>query len=249
MRGRGAAWRAHSGLTLIEIVVVIAIMGLIMLIAVPSIRGLLDLQQRAGAKQLASTYTWLLDEAALRDATFRIAYNLDEGSWKVEVGDPDSVVFGTPEEREKYDQDLQSQMKRYTSREVEEGKADELKNAMGRFEGLSDPSFETEQKLPSGTRFDFVWTPEYPDEGATPSADALAGKEANPDAAPNMAYSYIFSDGTAEHTVVRIVSENDPEDGYTIEVEPLSGQVHLETDLVDPKKSMAWLPDEGPRIQ
>jgi len=240
--------RSQAGLTLIEIVVVMAIMGLIAVVAVPSLRGLLDLQQRSGAKQLASTYTWLIDEAALRNATFRLAFNLDEGTWKVEVGDANSVVFGTPEEREKYDEELKARLKRYTKRELEEGAADEVKGAMGRFEGLSDPAFTTEQRLPNGTHFGFVWTPEYPDDGVGPSKDALDGKEPDPEAEPNMAYSYIFSDGSAEHTVIRIVSDEDPDEGYTVEVEPLSGRVHLDGDLVDPKQSMAWLPAEGPRL-
>lgn len=246
-RRRGALRR---GLTLIEIMVVIAVMGLIALIAVPALGGLMDLQQRSAVKELATTYTWLLDEAALRNVTFRVAMDVDRGTWKVEVGEPGSVVFASPEEREEHDEELRDKMSRYTKRELEEGAAEELEGLTGRFEGLSDPSFETEQQLPRGTRFAWVWTPQYGDDGVEPNPKLLAGEEElDEEAETTMAYSYVFDDGTAELTVIRIVDEDDPEDGWTLVVEPLSGRVRLEPDLVDPKEALAWLPEEGPSIR
>jgi hypothetical protein len=65
----------------------------------------------------------------------------------------------------------------------------------------------------------------------------------------NLAYSYVFPDGTAEHTVVRIVDENDEEDGFTVEVEPMGGRVNVVTDIVSPSESLSWLPQEGPEIR
>ena len=32
-------------------------------------------------------------------------------------------------------------------------------------------------------------------------------------------------------------------------LEPISGKVRLETDLLDPSSSMSWLPESGPEIQ
>ena len=96
LRARPSTHR--GGLTLIEIVVAIAVMALIAAVTLPAMGGLFDLQQRGAVKELGITYTWLLDEAALRNATFRMVFDLDRGTWKVEVGDPDTVVFSTPEE-------------------------------------------------------------------------------------------------------------------------------------------------------
>lgn len=239
---------SRLGMTLIEIVVVIAIMGLIAVVAVPSLGGLLDLQQRAGARELSQTYTWLIDEAALRNATFRIAYDLDRGTWKVEVGDPGTVVFSTPEERERHDEELRSKMSRFTKRELEEGAAAELEEQTGRFEGLTDPAFTTEQSLPGGTRFAWIWTPQYGEDGLRPDPDFDPDK-VDEDAPANIAYSYVFADGSAEHTVIRIVDEDDEEDGYTVQVEPGTGRVHLLADMVDPEESLSWLPETGPSLR
>ena len=48
--------RHRSGMTLIEIIVVIAVLGVIAAVTVPSLAGLLDMQRRGSAKELALTY-------------------------------------------------------------------------------------------------------------------------------------------------------------------------------------------------
>ncbi len=243
--------RGRRGFTLIEIAVVVAILVVMAVVAVPALSGLLDLQQRAAAKELAQTYTWLVDEAQLRNVTFRVVYNLDRRTWKIEVGDPDTVVFATPEEREAHDEEVREMMRRYTEEEIAQGVPEDEEEGgsqlTDRFAGLdADGSFTTERSLPRGTAFAFVYTPQYGEEGVRPhDPEDLADLDPEDE---RVAYTYVFSDGTAEHTVVRIVDEDDMEDGWTLEVEPLSGKVHLSTDIVDPQQSMAWLPDEGPRI-
>jgi len=42
--------------------------------------------------------------------------------------------------------------------------------------------------------------------------------------------------------------EDDPEEGYTVEVEPLSGKVHVHGELIDFEDSFEWVPDEGPDL-
>ena len=64
-----------------------------------------------------------------------------------------------------------------------------------------------------------------------------------------MAYTYIFPNGTVEYTLIRIVSEDDPEEGYTIEVEPVSGRVNIMEEERRPEDATSWLPDEGPELE
>ena len=63
-----------------------------------------------------------------------------------------------------------------------------------------------------------------------------------------MAYSYIFPNGFAEPTLVRIVDEDDEDDGLTLEVEPLSGRVLLHEEEVELDDILGWLPEEGPEL-
>ncbi|MDG1481713.1 MAG: prepilin-type N-terminal cleavage/methylation domain-containing protein [Myxococcota bacterium] len=236
----------RKGLTLIEIMVVMAIIAIVLAVGMPAISGVLALQQQAAITELSKTYVWLIDEAAMRNTTFRVAYNLDRNTWKVEAGDPSTLVFSTPEEREKHDEEVADMMSRFTQRELEEGAAADIEDASGRFEGLDDPVFTTEQTLPDGIRFQFIYTPQYGEDGMMANPD---GPSDDPEE-DIMAYTYIFSDGTAEHTVIRIVDVDDEEDGYTLEIEPLSGVVRVSIDeVVDPDDSLSWLPDEGPSLQ
>ena len=236
---------ARRGLTLIEILVALAVMALVAAISIPTLEGLLALKQRSAAKDLAQTYTWLLDEAALRNVAFRMVYNLDRSTWMIEAGDPATLVFSNPEAREEHDEKLEDEMSRYTKREIEEGEADDVESDRGRFVGLSDIAFKSAQTLPTGTRFSFVYTPQYDEEGLTPTENGPPDDEEE----DRIAYTYVFPDGTAEHTVVRIVDDDDESEGWTIEVLPISGDIRLTPDLVDPSQSMEWIPEEGPEIR
>jgi hypothetical protein len=42
---------------------------------------------------------------------------------------------------------------------------------------------------------------------------------------------------------------DDPEDGYSVEVEPVSGVVTVDSELTDIGSSLAWLPSEGPTFR
>jgi len=237
----------RQGLTLIEVMVALAIMAAVGAVAVPTLQGVLGLKHRAAAKELAQTYTWLLDEAALRNVSFRVVYNLDQRTWSIEAGDPTTMVFSSPEAREKFDEELEDAMKRFTKREIEEGAAQEIEAKKGRFSGLEglDIGFETAKPLPDGSLFDFVYTPQYEKEGLKPTKD---GPPEDPEDEA-IAYTYIFPDGTAEHTVVRISDEDDPRDGWTIEVLPISGEIRMTDALIDPEESLEWIPEEGPEIR
>lgn len=236
-------WRGRRGLTLVEVMATIAILVVIVGVAIPSMRGLLDLQVRGAAKELAQTYAWLLDEAAMRNVTFRIEYRLDNSSWKVEVGDPSTLIFSEPDGRQEFEEDLEAEMSRFTEREIEEGEADDVLEQAGRFSGLDDPVFGEGHQLPSSAAFAFVYTPQYAPDGMSPSEEPPSDPEDE-----MIAYTYIFPDGTAEQTLIRIVDVEDPDDGWSISVEPLSGVVELTDELIDIEESLAWLPDDGPEL-
>ena len=45
---------------------------------------------------------------------------------------------------------------------------------------------------------------------------------------PRVIYSYVFPNGFTEHTVIWLTEKDDPTSGWTIVVEPLSGNVRLD---------------------
>lgn len=233
----------RAGITLLEIMVVMAIMALILAVAVPSLSSIWDLEQRGIARDLAQTYRFLQSEATLRNVCFRIAYDLDAGGYRIEVGDPSAMVFGSPEEREAA-LDAERKAIRLFDKPLTPGEGGDAgqEASPAPFAGLDMAGFETKVEFPVTTRYAFVYTPEYrePQEPTPPETER---KEED---GPNVVYSYVFPNGDIEYTVVRIVDADDPADGYTVEAEPVSGRVTIDPDLTEVGKTLAWLPDEAP---
>ena len=232
----------RRGMTLAELVIAIAVMGLIALVGAPALSGALAVKQQSSVKNLGQTYIWLLEEAALRNVSFRVAFNLDNHSWKVEVGEPEASAFRTPEEAEEHRTAIKRKMRKYTKRQIDAGEV-EIEDEP-KFNALQDDVFKTKQTLPEGLVFDFVYTPQYGEDGIRPNIDG----EPDPEE-PRIAYSHIFPDGSAEHTVVRIIEEDNPDEGYSLEVEPISGKIRLTDEIVTPKDSLDWIPEEAPTIR
>ncbi|MCP4808415.1 MAG: prepilin-type N-terminal cleavage/methylation domain-containing protein [Proteobacteria bacterium] len=251
--------RLRKGVTLLEIMVVMAILATVMALAIPAVSNTLSLQQTGFANELANTYRFLRDEAAMRNVTFRIVYDLDKQTYTIEAGDPNTLIFTNPEDLQDYEEDLADKMGAYTERELEElsPEDEELQDLMDkRFSGLEDDALNTTVDVPGGSVISWVYTPQYGEDGIEMERDlrdldaeelesALADID---DDDRNVAYSYIFPNGFVEHTVVRIHDDDDPSDGITIEVEPLSGRVLTHDDLIDPEDSLDWIPDEGPDV-
>ena len=99
-------------------------------------------------------------------------------------------------------------------------------------------------ELPWGTRFGGILTPQYEDmvEPRDEEVDTEDPEE------ERIVYSYLFASGFAEPTVVQIVEIDDPGEGYTVVVEPLSGRVHLHGELLSHEGMFDDMPEEGPDL-
>jgi prepilin-type N-terminal cleavage/methylation domain-containing protein len=227
--------RSERGMTLIEVLVVLAILLGLAVIIVPTLSSYLQLEQRRVAKELALSYEFLHDEAVLRNVTFRISYHLDEGFYQIEVGRPETLIFDNPEAREAYEEELDDRLKLLTEREIAEGEGKD--DEATPFEQL-ELQFNTRVQMPRGTAIAAVYTPQY-GELVGPSGDAES---------PAVVQSYIFANGFAEHTIIHLVDQGDPEEGYTIEVEPLSGRVHLRGELTGVDEMFSFVPEVPPEL-
>lgn len=232
--------RRRAGYSIIELMVVIAILIALVIIMVPAFNSLTAVEQRRVAKQLALTYTHLYDQAIMRNTTFRIAYHLDGNFYDVEVGDPDVLIFDDPEERRQYEKEVEDKLQRF---KAQDGAVDQYGGELGSpndFQTVSE-RFEGKVMLPRGTRFGGVYTPQF--GWVEPSGDG----EEDPEH-PNVVYSHLFKSGFSEPTVVWIVDESDPTEGFSIVVEPLSGVVTLSGELVDWEDAFGDMPQQGPKL-
>ena len=230
----------RRGVTLIELMVVIALMGMLAMVGLPSLNALLGIEQQAAVKEMAQTLVWLREEAMLRNVAFRVEMNLDRRTWNIKVGEPDTLIFATAEEAEEFRTEQKRQMRRFSKRDIEAGIAP-IDEDPDNFSSLDDPRIDSTKELAEGLAFEFVYTPQYEKSGLRPHLEPPEDPEED-----RIAYVHIFPDGTAEHAVIRIIEEDDEDAGMTLELEPMGGQVLLTEEIKDPSESLSWVPDEGP---
>jgi prepilin-type N-terminal cleavage/methylation domain-containing protein len=233
--------RARRGLTLIEIIVAITIILLVTAILVPTLDGALLLQQRGAARQIAHLYEQLHDEAILRNKTFRILFNLTDNTMRVQVGNPGATVFDTPEAREAAEELAREKLEKLTPQQRAELKEE------ASFQDIP-AEYEAEVKLPGNTRFGSVYTPQYEEPVTAEGPRGRHKRRRDDQEGPVVVASHVFASGFAEYTVVQIVDKDDPEEGFTVTVDPLSGRVTFHDELVDERDAWRWLPDKGPSL-
>lgn len=233
-----------------EVMVVIAILLLIVAVMIPATTSVFQLRQRRAAKDLVYLYQQLHDEAVMRNVTFRVVYFIDEDAYKVEVGEPGALIFSDTEEMAEYKQRVTDRLKLMSEDELKE-----YKERRQPFESLG-ARFTERFELPAGTVFGGIYTPQY-GEMISKDSDDRDGVLLGIDVGEEMShgkmeqrrvYSYVFGNGFTEHTVVWIVDEDDPTDGFTIEVEPMSGGVRLHGELIEWEDSYDFVPEEGPDL-
>jgi prepilin-type N-terminal cleavage/methylation domain-containing protein len=227
--------RHRRGMSLLEVMVALAIGVALMVVALPAIGAAFALEQHRAAKDLALLYQQLHDEAIMRNVTFRIGFNLSDNSYTVEAGDPQSLVFENSEQRDEYRDVMRERIEAASDEEIDNRTKPQ---AFQKF----NAAYATKRTLPSGTIFAGVYTPQYKE------MVRLRKFDADKEGGGTLVYSYIFASGFSEQTVVEIALEGDPTDGYTVEVEPLSGVVSLHSMIIDWEDSFEFVPEEGPSL-
>jgi hypothetical protein len=218
--------------------VVIAIILALTAVLLPTGRALFQLNQRAAARQIAMLYERLHDEAVMRDRSFRITWMLDENRYVIEPGEAGALIAAGPEERERYEAEVKSKLALMDK----DQKHDWMMKNRQPFE-IIEAAGKMEVELPGGVRLGGIYTPQY--GRMIRPGDKLEGMEKDD---PLKVFSYVMNNGFIEHTLIWLVETSDPTDGWTVEVEPMSGSVKLIGELVNPEDAFAWLPQDPPTL-
>jgi general secretion pathway protein H len=188
---------SSSGLTLIEILVAMAIVGLIIGVSATALRSVFNVNMKGAAGKLAATLRYLSNKAVTDHRYIRVIYDLKAQSYSVEECTEPVVISVEDEETEAKEE------------EKEEEKEPPAEKTADSSCAPSESTLLKPVKLPSGVLFKDV------------AVSYLQGKKER-----GKTYTYFFPDGYATPTLVNFKDEDD-ENHYAVEVEALSGKVRV----------------------
>lgn len=215
------------GFTLLEIVVSMAVIGLVLGVVISRMDTMLDLEMKSSSKKLATAIRYLYDKAATEGIYIKLVLDIEENSYWVEAtADPFVISMGEgaaamPEK------DAQKKAREEAAQAEEEAAAEGEETAEGEEaeegeEGENrikprEPVFTQIEsfllkatKLPNSVFFKDVYVEHKP-------AGTSSGEEA----------IYFFPNGYVEHAIINLRDEDD-ETNYSLETNPINGRVSIE---------------------
>lgn len=215
--GRSASKKRNSllgssGLTLIEILVAMAIVGLIIGVSATGLRSVFNVNMKSAAGKLAGTLRYLSNKAVTDHRYIRVLYDLEAQSYSVEEC-TEPVVVSVEDEETQAEKDKKEEAK--PAPEEGEGEGAGGEEGEGGAAKTADSCAPSESsllkpiKLPSGVFFKDV------------SVSYLKLKKEK-----GRIYTYFFPDGYATPTLINFKDEED-ENHFAVEVEAFSGKVRV----------------------
>jgi len=234
------ARRAAAGFTLLEILIVIAVLALVMGSAVRGFRALAKSDLRASAKKLSGAARYLFDRASTTGKTHRLVIDLDSGVYWAEVSDD---KFYLPREKEtlasrlRAKQDLEEELRR-RELEVQNVPLDQVFDASKyqpkewkpkRAEFAAFRETVVKRVKLKHAKVGLVYTPRLYDAQTDGQASI-----------------YFFPMGQVEPAIIQ-VSDESGENVYSLVFHPLTGRVEVVDRAVEPPYE--HLDDEGKRVE
>jgi prepilin-type N-terminal cleavage/methylation domain-containing protein len=197
----GLPRKKNKGITLIELLVAMAIVGAIFAAAATGLRSALGVNLKSSASRLASTLRYLSNKAVTDHMYLRVVFDLEGQSYHVEESQDPFVI--SPEE------ELAEEKEEKKEEEAPEGEEGEEAPKEAAGFAPSESRLLKPSKLPSDVFFKDVYI------------SYLNQKKEN-----GKAYTYFFPDGFATATLINL-RDDDDEEHFAVEVLPLSGQVKV----------------------
>lgn len=200
----------QSGITLIELLVAMAIVGAIFALSASGLRQAFDLELKNSSRRLSSLMRYLRIQAVTEHKYLRLCLDMEKDEYWVEETKESFVIASSDEEQTDVKKAGEKEKASDAlSAEGEEKEAGDEASAKGSFQE-SDKTVVKRKKLGSGVLFKDV------------SVSYLPMKAEN-----GQVYVYFFPDGYATPAMIHLQNEDD-DAHYSLEVFPLTGKVEVE---------------------
>lgn len=240
MRPPGHTSRDARGFSLIEVLVVVAIVGLMMGVAVYGLRSVAKSDLRSSSAKLAGAIRYCFDRAVTTGSYFRLVIDLDDDKYWAERSDDRAYLTAGKENAPGKGQafDLVAEEKK---RDEEDAKLKEMETSVGGQMMTLDPP-----PKPKRAKFQTFKDTTLPQVklGRTRLFDVFTPRQREP-YLKGRAYLYFFPDGHTERAVVRL---HDGDDFYSLVVHPLTGRVEVINGKVDIPRDFGNYDEEGKEV-
>jgi general secretion pathway protein H len=227
-------------MTLIEVMVVIAIVGLMMGASVYSFRAVTKSELRGSASKLAAAIRYCFDRSVTTGAYYRIVLDLDGNKYWAERSEERMYLSRGKEASPGRGQAFDVAAKE-AQLDEEAKKVDEQLRSLGGVAATIDPP-----PKPKRAKFQTFKDATLPQVklGRPRLADVLTPRQ--PEAySKGRAYLYFFPDGHTENAVIRL---SDGDSWYSLVVHPLTGRVEVVSDRVELRRDFGERDDEGKSV-
>ena len=237
---RSPRLRSDRGFTLIEIMVVVAVILLVSASAVRGMRSLAKSDLRHASVNLSGAMRYLFDRASITGKQHRLVIDLGAGKYWAEVSEDrfyvprekETVLIRNKEaeEREEEDRKAKEEAERTQGRGFDAAaiQADEFKPKRPRFAAFRETALKP--MTMKSTKFTGVFTPRLAETSTE-----------------GQAYVYFFPMGQAEPAIIHLADKKG-ETTYSLVLHPLTGRVRIYDHLVEPSAEDQY-DDEGNRIE
>jgi general secretion pathway protein H len=192
--------RSAPAFTLVELMIVIAVIALLSAAAVPALGGLTGTDARKGAGEVAGSMRWLFDSASVRNTTCRLVIDPAERSFWAECAPRGTTIEKDPVRAREREAAL-----------AEKGSEKDPKDELGKVSGTGFAAFTDpvvrKRELPGSATFKAV---------KIDGRDALEGGKP--------AFIHFFAGGRAQAARVTIA---DGDHAFTIRLEPFTGRARV----------------------
>lgn len=189
---------SSQGFTLLELIVVIAILGFIAVIALPKASNILRMSLSSTTREISSAIKQTYNAAMMTKRAYRLVFDIDHREYWVEMG-PATWVLETKESLERAER-----KKKWMS-------SDALKKSNAEAASAWQPATQVIRKkvsLPQGVEFEDIYTEQSPEAFTS-----------------GLAYCHFFPQGTIEKTLIHL--KDNSSHFATLFVEPLVGRTRV----------------------
>ena len=198
----------QKGMTLIEIMITMAIIGAMMALGAVVLFPGNDSRAREEAVRLAGMIKYLYDESVVKHKYFRIAFNLDEKTYKVESSSDSFLV----------QMEGEGNSKKLAPGAAGKPAAEPSPAAGENFTEESDDALIRERSFPQGIKFKDIQVMHMKDPQQT-----------------GIVFAYVFPNGWIEPMVIN-VSDDEEEVFYSLEINPLTGKAKIRNEYYQAKE-------------